>query len=188
MELKGFRALDPDGYLKKYELLYEGENASKRYEIVSRHSYSNVSEIGSKVDGVSMVVFRGKKLLLLHEFRLGIARSIYNLCAGMALPEETIEDCCKRELQEETGLTLTKILAIFPPSFASVAISDVRTQIAFVKAEGEPRASEDETEPITSKFYTKQQVKKLLKTEEFSSRAQMMAYFFSEGLFDGMFL
>ncbi len=187
MELKGFRALDPDGYLKKYELLYQGENGTKRYEIVSRHSYGEVSEIGREVDGVSMVVFRGKKLLLLHEFRLGIARNIYNLCAGMALPGESVEDLCKRELQEETGLELTKILTVLPPSFAAVAISDVKTRIAFVRAKGEPRASGEETEPITSRFYTKKQVKKLLQTEEFSSRAQMMAYFFSEGLFEGLF-
>ena len=35
-------------------------------------------------------------------------------------------------------------------------------------------------EQIEAKFYTKKEVKKLLETEPFSSRAQMAAYFFSE--------
>ncbi len=184
MELRDFKPLEPGGYLKKYELLYEEGELSKRYEIISRHDYRDASELGSRVDGVSMVVFQKGKLLLLHEFRLGINREIYNLCAGMLKPGESIEQCCERELREETGLELVRILMIFPPSFASVAISDVKTQIAFVEAKGKPGSSDSPTEPITSRFYTRKQAERLLKKEEFSSRAQMMAYFFSMGLFD----
>ena len=187
MELTGFEALDTDSYLKKYRLTYREREREKKYEIVSRHNYRDVSEVGTKIDGCSMVVFQKGKLLLLHEFRLGINRAIYNLCAGMVKEGESMKECCARELMEETGLSLVKILGIFPPSFASVAISDVRTQIAFVEAKGKPKNSDKTFEPITSKFYTKNQVKKMLKSCEFSSRAQMMAYFFSEGLFEGFF-
>ena len=36
-----------------------------------------------------------------------------------------------------------------------------------------------DNEDIKAAFYTKDEVKKLLQTEKFSSRAQVMAYFFS---------
>ncbi len=184
MQFKEFRLLDGEGYLKKYALTYEHEELNKCYEIVSRHLYEDVSEIGNIVDGVSMVVFQKDRLLLLREFRLGICRSIYNLCAGMMKPGESLEECCRRELMEETGLKLIRIIRAFPPSFAAVAISDVKTRIVFVEAKGKPCVSDNPVEPITSKFYTKNQVKKMLKTEEFSSRAQMMAFFFSEDMLD----
>ena len=95
---------------------------------------------------------------------------------------ESLEECIQRELYEETGLSLKKILTILPPSFAAVAFSDVKTQIAFVEAEGNFEDHTSENEQISAKFYTKEEVKELLETEEFSSRAQMAAYFFARNL------
>ena len=92
---------------------------------------------------------------------------------------ESIEECIQRELYEETGLSVKKIHSILPPSFAAVAFSDVKTQIAFVEAEGAFEDHTSENEQITADFYTKEEVKELLETEEFSSRAQLAAYFFA---------
>ena len=85
-----------------------------------------------------------------------------------------------RELFEETGLKIKKIKKILPPSFAAVAISDTTTYIAFVEVDGNFEDHTSANEQIEAKFYTKKEVKKLLETEPFSSRAQMAAYFFSE--------
>ena len=111
---------------------------------------------------------------------MGVNRHIYNLCAGMIEKGETIEETIARELHEETGLCVEKIIEILPPSYAAVAISDIQTQIAIVKAKG--TLSDEflsDNEDIKAAFYTKDEVKKLLQTEKFSSRAQVMAYFFS---------
>ena len=91
---------------------------------------------------------------------------------------ESLEECIQRELYEETGLSVGKILTILPPSFAAVAFSDVKTQIAFVEVEGTFGDHTSENEQITAGFYTKEEVRELLETEEFSSRAQIAAYFF----------
>ena len=94
-----------------------------------------------------------------------------------------IEECISRELYEETGLSVKQIKHILKPSYAAVAISDVKTQIAFVEAEG--NLSDEglsENESIQAMFYTKEEVRHLLNTEEFSSRAQLAAYFFTESL------
>ena len=92
-------------YLKNYELEYENKSGkSKKYEIVSRSEITSVDELGKKVSGVSIVVFYEGKMLLLKEFRMAVNRYIYNLCAGMIEPGETLMDTIERELHEETGL------------------------------------------------------------------------------------
>lgn len=49
---------------------------------------------------------------------------------------ETIEECIRRELYEETGLSVKKMLKILPPSYSAVGFSDTKTYIAFVEADG----------------------------------------------------
>lgn len=170
-------------YLKYYDLTYENKaGKEKHYEIVSRHEISDVSDLGNHVSGVSIVATYKGKLLLLKEFRMGVGKEIYNLCAGMIEPGETLEKCIRRELFEETGLKSVKILDVLEPSYAAVAISDVLTQIAFVEVDGEISAAyQSANEQIEANFYTREQVQELLKTERFSSRAQIAAYFFTRG-------
>lgn len=179
MKLLDLKKVKDGKYLKNYELTYLNKKGKEKvYEIVSRHEIPDVQSLGNMVSGVSIVVYCGEKLLLLREFRMGVNHYIYNLCAGMIEEGESIEECIQRELYEETGLRLKKIIQILKPSFAAVAISDVKTQIAFVEADGGIEDHTSENEMIEAKFYTKEEVRELLETEEFSSRAQIAAYFF----------
>lgn len=181
MELKHFEKVKDGKYLKNYELTYVNKiGKEKKYEIVSRKELNNPDDIGKKSSGVSIVATRDGKLLLLKEFRMGINRSIYNLVAGMIDDGETVEECIKRELYEETGLQVKKILQILEPSFAAVAISDTKTQIAFIEVEGEISDYTSANEEITPGFFTKEEVASMLIEEEFSSRCQIVAYFFSK--------
>ena len=182
MEFMKFEKVRAGKYLKSYELTYRNKaGREKKYEMVSRRELAGIEDVGGKPSGVSIVATYEDKMLLLHEFRMGVNRMIYNLCAGMLEPDETIEDCIARELYEETGLRVKKINNILPPSFAAVAISDTTTYIAFVEAEGDFEDHTSENEQIEAKFYTKDEIKQLLETEPFSSRAQIAAYFFAEG-------
>lgn len=182
MELTKFEKVRDGKYLKNYELTYRNKaGREKKYEMVSRRELAGIEDVGGKPSGVSIVATYGDRMLLLHEFRMGVNRTIYNLCAGMLEPGESIEECVARELYEETGLKVRKIKKILPPSFAAVAISDTTTYIAFVEAEGDFEDHTSENEQIEARFYTKEEIKQLLETESFSSRAQMAAYFFAEG-------
>lgn len=188
MELKCLTKVKDGKYLKNYELKYENKSGKvKKFEIVSHSEISSIEELGQKISGVSIVALYEGKMLLLREFRMGVNRYIYNLCAGMRERGETIEETIKRELHEETGLSVKEVIDILPPSYAAVAITDIQTQIAIVKAEG--TLSDEfmsDNEDIEARFYTKNEVRQLLQTEKFSSRAQTMAYFFSKGGFDNI--
>ncbi len=180
MELINFTKVKDGKYLKNYELTYRNKaGREKVYEMVSRRELKKIEDIGSRPSGVSIVATCEDKLLLLHEFRMGVNRTVYNLCAGMLEPEESIENCIARELYEETGLRVKNIKKILPPSFAAVAISDTTTYIAFVEVEGRFEDHTSANEQIDAGFYTRDEVKKLIETEPFSSRAQLAAYYFS---------
>lgn len=180
MDLLNLKKVKDGKYLKNYELTYLNKaGREKTYEIVSRKELYSKEDLGKGISGVSMVVTMNDKMLLLKEFRMGVNKTIYNLCAGMIEENETIEACIKRELYEETGLSVKEIKTILPPSYSAVGISDIKTYIAFVEAEGEISDHTSENEEITAKFYSKEEIKKLLTTREFSSRSQIAAYFFS---------
>ncbi len=170
-------------YLKNYELTYRNKaGKEKTYEIVSRKELSGIEDIGQKVSGLSIAAVNGDKLLLLREFRMGVNKIVYNLCAGMIEEGESLEQCIRRELYEETGLQVKRIIDILPASYAAVAISDTKTSIVFVEAEGEFEDHTSDNEWIEAGFYTKEEVRELLKNAEFSSRAQIIAYFFARGV------
>lgn len=181
LELKKVR----DGkYLKNYELTYLNRaGKEKKYEIVSHKNIDNKEQLGQNVSGCSIAAVMDGKLLLLKEFRMAVNREIYNLCAGMKEDQESLEECVARELYEETGLQLKKIIDVLPPSFAAVSISDIKNQIVFAEVEGTFADHGSDNEQIKAAFYTKEEVAALIKTKEFSSRAQAIAYFFTKGAF-----
>ncbi|MBD5543014.1 MAG: NUDIX hydrolase [Lachnospiraceae bacterium] len=180
MKLLELKKVKDGKYLKNYELTYLNKaGREKKYEIVSRKELHSKEDLGKGVSGVSIVATRGNELLLLQEFRMGINQTIFNLCAGMMEEDETIEKCIRRELYEETGLSVKEIKTILPPSYSAVGISDIKTYIAYVEVEGDFSDHTSENEEIAAKFYSKEEIRELLKTHEFSSRSQMAAYYFS---------
>ena len=117
MKLLKLEKVHDGKYLKNYELTYlNKEGKEKKYEMVSRKEISSEEELGMRPSGVSIVAYQDDKIMLLKEFRMSINKSIYNLCAGMLEKGETLEQCIERELYEETGLKVKKILSILPPS------------------------------------------------------------------------
>ncbi len=84
MELIRFEKVKDGKYLKNYEITYLNKlGREKKYEIVSRRELESAEDLGAKPSGVSIVATNKDKLLLLHEFRMGVNRTVYNLCAGM---------------------------------------------------------------------------------------------------------
>ena len=167
-------------YLKNYELTYLNKAGKEKvYEIVSHRQLRGPDDLGASVSGLSIVAHRGDEMLLLREFRMGVNRYIYGLCAGMLEAGERVEACIARELYEETGLSVKRIEMILPPAFAAVSISDITNRIAFVEVEGELScAHTSDNEDIRARFYSVEQLKHLLCTEAFSSRCQVAVFQF----------
>lgn len=167
-------------FLKSYTLGYTNTAGNEKiYETVSNFDHNSAEEIGTKVAGVAIVGQKEGKLLLCKEFRMGVNDFVYGLPAGHIDEGEDLIACAKRELYEETGLNITEVIDVLKPSFASPDLSDSLTWVVIANVDGELGDHSEEDEWIEPAFHTKEELKELLKTANFSARAQMYAYFFS---------
>jgi ADP-ribose pyrophosphatase len=91
-----------------------------------------------------------RKLITVREFRISIGDYEYSLPAGLRTDGESITDCAKRELKEETGLILTTIKRISPCIYSSTGLSDESVTMVFCECAGEiSEAGLEETEVLT---------------------------------------
>lgn len=173
-------------YLKNYTLQYtNAEGGEKIYETVSNFDYDSPKQLGEQATGVVIIGWKEDTLLLCREFRMGVNHFVYNMPAGHLEKGETIEECARRELFEETGLSLVRVYQILPPSYAAPDLSDSSAWVLIAEVEGTLSGKvSDYTEAdewIQPGFYNRQEVAQLLQKERFSGRAQMAAYFFAAG-------
>jgi ADP-ribose pyrophosphatase len=120
-------------------------------------------------------------MLVSREYRMAIAQWIYNFPAGLIDPGETPEQSAKRELWEETGLTLTRIDDVLDNSYNAVGFANERSICVFGTAAGEFRKSTSDAEEIVPGWYTREQMRALLRTEPFAARTQAYCYAWAYG-------
>jgi len=82
------------------------------------------------------------RLVLIREFRPILAGDHYGFPAGLVDAGETVEAAVARELREETGLVLTRILRRSPPIYSSAGMTDESSALVYVECEGEPTDAE----------------------------------------------
>ena len=168
-------------YLTYYVADYQNEiNEIKSYEFISRDPNLTLDKFGKGAPaGVGLVSFNldKSKVLLEREFRLATNNYVYNFPAGLIDEGETPLEAAKRELKEETGLDLVEEIATLPPSFASQGTSDEMMSIVICLCEGEITKSIFVNEEITTNWYTKEEVRKLIENKEYMSvRTQMFLW------------
>ncbi len=167
-------------YLKTYTLHYTNPvGKDKAYETVSNYTWDCPEDIGRIASGVVIIGFCGEKLLLLKEFRMGVNQFLCNLPAGRLEEGEAVEECARRELYEETGLSLKSVMQILPPSYASPDLSDSCSWMVIGEVEGELEPHPDDDEYLLPFFASREELESLLKTEKFSVRAQLAAWMFA---------
>ncbi|MDO4554027.1 MAG: NUDIX hydrolase [Lachnospiraceae bacterium] len=174
-------------YLNFYTLIYENRlGHRKEYEMVSKQQITKKEELAGRTNGVSMVVYYKNKLLFLKEFRMAVNQYIYNLPAGTLEDGEEIEDCVRRELFEETGLLVKKMIDVLPAAYGAIDVSNAKAALVFLEAEGEISTEHlTEDEELIPETFTRNELKKMLQSESFSGRAQMAAWYFIHSRIEG---
>lgn len=168
-------------YLTYYVATYiNASGHTKDYEFVSRDPNLNIDKFGHNLPaGVGMVTFSvdKEKVLLLKEFRLATNNWVYNFPAGLIDEGETPSQAAERELKEESGLRLVKLIVELPPSYASQGTSDELMSIVICLCEGEIKPSIYENEEIEARWYTKEEVRHLIEEKALMSvRTQMFLW------------
>ena len=185
MEFQGIEKVHEGRFIDRYNLTYiTKDNKTKVYEIISRNKdLTGPEEIRNPhTDGVVIVVTdqNDEKILLNREFRMAVNDFVYNFPAGLIDPGETPEIAAARELREETGLTLLSIEDKLYDSYSAIGFSNETNAVVIGKASGEFAPSTSTLEEIEASWYTKEQVKELLKNNHLAARTQAYCYMWSK--------
>ena len=181
MIYQGIRKIHEGKFITRYDVDYlTAEGRPKTYEMISRNRNIQTLEglQNRRPDSVVMILTdpAGERILVSREYRMAMAQWIYNFPAGLIDPGETPEESARRELWEETGLRLVRIDDVLDNSYSAIGFSNERNVCVFGVAEGEFRKSTSDAEEIMPGWYTKEEMKKLLRTEAFAARTQAYCY------------
>ena len=172
-------------YITRYDIHYKtADNQDKSYEMISRNK--NIGSFDELVDNTTdAVVFimhdeSGEKILLNKEFRMAVGRYVYNFPAGLIDEGEDYEESARRELREETGLTLISIDDVMNVSYSAVGFSNETNVCVVGTAGGEFAPSDSSFEEIEAGWYTREEVRELLKSSHFAARTQAYCYMWSK--------
>jgi ADP-ribose pyrophosphatase len=185
MVFKGIEKKEEGKFITRYDISYETvDEKEKIYEIISRNNSMDTLEDlnGTKPDSVVIIVTdeTGEKILVNKEFRMAVGSWVYNFPAGLIDEGENPYESAKRELCEETGLELYEIDDFIGPSYSAVGFSNEINVCVVGKARGEFKPSTSTVEEIEPKWCTKDEIKRLLKTERFAARTQSYCYLWSK--------
>lgn len=185
MKYKGIQKLEAGKYISRYDITYEtSDQKEKVYEIISRKKdISSLEDLkGNKPDAVVIVCTNETedKILINKEFRLAVGDWVFNFPAGLIDPGEEFSESAKRELWEETGLELYQIDDVIGPSYSAVGFSNEINVTVVGRARGTFRSSTSTVEEIEPGWYSKEEVKELLKQYRFAARTQAYCYMWSK--------
>lgn len=187
MELLGITKKFKGKFLDYYNATYRNKlGEDKVYELISRNKNLTVDSLGNlmkkKSDAVGIIVFDAEntsRILLLKEYRLACGEWVYNFPGGLIDEGETPVMAATRELREETGLELTEVIKVLPNSYTSVGLSNESTCTVIRKASGNIKLSTSADEEIETAWYSKYEVRSLLKSQPMSLRTQSFLYLWS---------
>lgn len=178
MEFVGIEKLYESRFITRYNVKYKTALGNiKDYEIVSRNNnIKTFDELkNSPTDAVVLIIHNKEddKVLLNKEFRMAVGDYAYNFPAGLIDPGEDYEEAARRELWEETGLNLTKVRDVWPDCYSAVGIMNEKSIVVIGEAEGDFAPSTSDEEEIEAKWYSKEELREMLKTNtHFAARTQ----------------
>lgn len=185
MKFQSIQKIHDGNFIHRYDITYETEAGQKKvYEMISRDpDVKTLQDLQKKkADAVVLIMHdaSGEKLLLNREFRLALGAWVYNFPAGLMEPGETPEESARRELKEETGLDLVTIQDILPLSYSAVGFANETNLCMVGTAAGTIQESDSPVEEIEAGWFTREEVRGLLKTELFAARTQSYSYMWSK--------
>jgi len=172
-------------WLNLFEVEYEHVSGTRgKWQFVSRKADPVLGTMQIQPDAVFIVPIlktpHGQRLVVLKEFRIPLGDYEYSFPAGLQEPGEAIESTARRELAEETGLELTRVLGTGPPVVSSAGLSDESAVITFVECTGEPStAGAEGTEEIEILVLDYEQLCSLRRSNvKFSAKAWLVFLMF----------
>lgn len=184
MQFKKLEKKESGKFITRYDITYETvDHQEKVYEIISRQpDLETYEQLHDKQPDAVVIIATdetGEKILVNKEFRMAVGDWVYNFPAGLIDSGEKPDESAKRELWEETGLDLYEITDHIGPSYSAVGFSNEINVCVVGKARGEFHESTSTLEEIVPGWYTKEEMRELLKKARFAARTQAYCYVWS---------
>ena len=115
--IKKITSLAESKYLSLYDAEYENKKGNeKHWTIASRKNFETIKAqlAGEKDETIDAVIIAAlhketKSLVIIKQFRIPLNNYVYEIPAGLLDSNESIDTAVRRELKEETGLSLIDI-------------------------------------------------------------------------------
>ena len=110
-------------------------------------------------DAVIIVAYHvpTSKIVVTREYRVALADYEYGFPAGLLEAGEAVENAARRELREETGLEMTRVLKTSPCLYSSAGITDESMTLVYVECDGEPSVGGNEASEIIEVLFVSPQ-------------------------------
>ncbi len=168
-------------FLNLYKLYAENKhNKPIEYLVASRaKEVDNLKAINNNKESDAVAIFaitEGAKIILIRQYRYAIGDYIYELPAGLVDPGESIYEAAKRELKEETGLSLHIYESEFSgPFYSSAGMTDECCSIVFGEASGEINYKNmEESEEIEVVYADTDEIKRILRKEKVCMKTALL--------------
>jgi len=142
--------------LNLFKISYMDRNGDQKLWFIASRDREPKCMTGSfsDPDGVIIVPFHSgeNRLVVTKEYRVAVGDYKYGFPAGLVDDGETIPEAAARELKEETGLILKRIIRISPPLFSSTGMTDETVSMVYAECGGElsgrQNSSSEDIHPI----------------------------------------
>jgi len=132
-------------WLNLFEVAYVDKYGGARtWQVATRAGQPKcVSGRFTQPDAVVIVAFHTSrhKLVVTREYRVALAAYEYGFPAGLIDGGESIEQAVRRELKEETGLDLIRVIGASPPVYSSAGMTDESVAMVYVDCSGRPSSA-----------------------------------------------
>ena len=140
-----------------YHLEYHGERS---WAVATREERPRCITGRFEVpDAVIIVAYHvpTSKIVVTREYRVALADYEYSFPAGLLEAGESVENAARRELREETGLEVTRVLKTSPCLYSSAGITDESMTLFYAECDGEPSAGGNEASEIIEVLFVSPQ-------------------------------
>jgi ADP-ribose pyrophosphatase len=177
-------------WLNLFDVAYlDAAGRTKAWQVATRQAKPKcVSGRFDPPDAVVIAAFHkdSGRVVLTREYRVPLADVEYGFPAGLVDPGESVETAARRELAEETGLNLTRVLAVSPPVYSSAGMTDESVVMIYVECEGQPcTAGNEGSEQIEVILASPEEVRRFCRTPglKFDAKAWLVLWhLFGPGL------
>ena len=187
MEIKKADKLTNLKWLNLFDVAYRDKNGRDRtWQVATRARQPKcVSGRFTEPDAVVIVPFHTSenKLVITREYRVPLADYEVGFPAGLVDEGESVEQAVRRELKEETGLNLTRVISTSPPVYSSAGMTDESVAMVYIECNGQPStAGNAASELIKIDFVSPLQAAELCDntTLKFDAKAWLVLYNYSK--------